>query len=81
MENWNGNMRYQWDAQISQQDLVEYYLPSFKSCAASNVGSFMCSYNALNGYPTCADPWLLQTVLREHCEPIFDQNALFGMKL
>ena len=24
------------------------------------------SYNALNGVPTCADPWLLQTVLREH---------------
>jgi beta-D-xylosidase 4 len=26
----------------------------------------MCTYNALNGVPTCADPWLLQTVLREH---------------
>jgi len=45
MENWGGNFRYQWDAQVSQQDLVEYYLPSFKSCAASNVGSFMCSYS------------------------------------
>lgn len=45
MENWNGNFRYQWDAQVSQQDLVEYYLQSFKSCAKSNVGAFMCSYN------------------------------------
>jgi xylan 1,4-beta-xylosidase len=26
----------------------------------------MCSYNALNGVPTCADSYLLQTVLREH---------------
>ena len=26
----------------------------------------MCSYNALNGVPTCADPYILQTVLREH---------------
>jgi len=26
----------------------------------------MCSYNALNGVPTCADPWLLGDVLREH---------------
>lgn len=58
--------RNQFDAQISQQDLVEYYLPSFESCVRSNVGAFMCSYNALNGVPTCADPYLLQTVLREH---------------
>ncbi|KAF2705212.1 glycoside hydrolase family 3 protein [Pleomassaria siparia CBS 279.74] len=67
MENWNGNFRYQFDAQISQQDLVEYYLPSFQSCARdSNVGAFMCSYNSVNGVPTCADPYLLQTILREH---------------
>jgi beta-D-xylosidase 4 len=66
METWNGNFRYQFDAQIPMQDLVEYYLPPFKSCVESNVGAFMCSYNAVNGVPTCADPYLLQTVLREH---------------
>lgn len=42
MESWNGNFRYQFDAQISSQDLVEYYLPPFQSCARdSNVGAFM----------------------------------------
>ena len=67
MENWNGNYRYQWDAHIGSRDLVEYYMPPFQSCARdSNVGAFMCSYNALNGVPTCADPYLLQTILREH---------------
>jgi beta-D-xylosidase 4 len=67
LENWNGNHRYQFDAQISSQDMVEYYMPPFQSCARdSNVGAFMCSYNAVNGVPTCADPWLLQTILREH---------------
>jgi xylan 1,4-beta-xylosidase len=66
IEDWAGNLRYQFDAQISQQDLVEYYLPTFESCVRSNVGAFMCSYNAVNGVPTCADPYLLQTVLREH---------------
>ena len=67
MESWNGNFRYQWDAHVSSQDLVEYYMPPFQSCARdSNVGAFMCSYNALNGVPTCADPYILQTILREH---------------
>ncbi|KXT09436.1 hypothetical protein AC579_5988 [Pseudocercospora musae] len=67
VESWNGNFRYQFDAHVNPQDLVEYYMPPFRSCARdSNVGAFMCSYNALNGIPTCADPYLLQTVLREH---------------
>lgn len=39
----------------------------FQSCARdSNVGSIMCSYNAMNGVPTCSDPWLLQSLLRDH---------------
>ncbi|KAJ4400986.1 hypothetical protein N0V91_008240 [Didymella pomorum] len=66
IEDWNGNLRYQNDVQISQQDLVEYYLAPFQACVEANVGAFMCSYNALNGVPTCADPYLLQTILREH---------------
>lgn len=42
-------------------------MPPFESCARdSNVGAFMCTYNSLNGVPTCADPWLLDTVLRGH---------------
>lgn len=67
MENWDGNFRYQWDAPINSQDLVEYYLPPFQSCARdSNVGAVMCSYNAVNGVPSCANDYLLQDVLREH---------------
>jgi len=76
MENWNGNYRYQFDAQVTQQDLVEYYLPSFKSCVQANVGAFMCSYNALNGVPTCADPWLLQSVLRDHWNWTAEQQCV-----
>lgn len=49
------------------QDLAEYYMPAFQQCARdSKVGSIMCSYNALNGVPTCADTYVLQTVLRDH---------------
>lgn len=67
MESWNGNFRYQFDASISTQDMVEYYLPPFQTCARdAKVGAFMCSYNAVNGVPTCADDWLLNDVLRDH---------------
>lgn len=46
MEDWNGNFRYQFDAPVSMQDLVEYYAPPFQSCARdSNAGAFMCSYS------------------------------------
>lgn len=67
LERWNGVVRYSFDAIVSMQDLVEYYLPPFRQCARdSNVGSIMCSYNRVNGTPACADTYLMQTVLREH---------------
>ncbi|SMQ50067.1 unnamed protein product [Zymoseptoria tritici ST99CH_1A5] len=67
LETWNGNFRYQFDPHVGSQELVEYYMPPFQACARdANVGAFMCSYNSLNGIPTCADPYLLQTILREH---------------
>ncbi|KAF7868416.1 hypothetical protein EAF04_004948 [Stromatinia cepivora] len=67
LENGGGVLRYAFDAIINSQDLRDYYLPSFQQCARdSNVQSIMCSYNAVNGVPTCADDWLLQTLLREH---------------
>ncbi|PMD13033.1 glycoside hydrolase family 3 protein [Hyaloscypha hepaticicola] len=69
LENWHGYARYGFDAIISAQDLREYFLPPFQACARdSNVQSVMCSYNAVNGVPSCADNYLLQTVLREYWE-------------
>ena len=67
MENWEGNVRYGFNAVVSQQDLSEYYLPPFQTCVRdAKVASVMCSYNAVNGLPSCASPFLLQTVLRDH---------------
>ena len=41
------------------------YQPPFKSCVIDgNVASVMCSYNKVNGIPTCADPGLLSGVIR-----------------
>ncbi|KAK8110991.1 uncharacterized protein PG998_007448 [Apiospora kogelbergensis] len=67
VENWSGNERYGFDAIISPQELSEYYMQPFQTCARdAKVASIMCSYNALNGVPTCADSYLLQDVLRDH---------------
>jgi len=67
MEKWGGTDRHSFNAKINMQDLAEYYMPPFQQCARdSKVGSFMCSYNAVNGVPTCADTYVLQTILRDH---------------
>jgi beta-D-xylosidase 4 len=73
LENWMGNLRYSFNAIISNQDLSEFFLPPFQSCVRdAKVGSVMCSYNAVNGIPSCADTYLLQTVLRDYWG--FDDN-------
>nr|CUT08920.1 beta-xylosidase B [Blastobotrys adeninivorans] len=66
LENWDGHSRLGNDLFISQQDLAEYYTPQFLTAIrdAKSV-SLMCSYNAVNGVPSCASPYFLQTILRE----------------
>ncbi|KAK4041437.1 putative exo-1,4-beta-xylosidase bxlB [Parachaetomium inaequale] len=67
MERWQGVTRHRFNAVVSLQDLSEYYLPPFQQCARdSKVGSFMCSYNALNGTPACASTYLMDDILRKH---------------
>merc|ERR1719231_118579 len=57
--------RNHFDAHISQQDLVDSYLKPFQSCVEKGrVSGLMCSYNAINGVPSCANPWLLDQVAR-----------------
>lgn len=65
VDNWKGVQRYTFDAVVSQQDLDDTFQPPFKSCVIDgNVASVMCSYNKVNGKPTCADPDLLKGVIR-----------------
>lgn len=66
LESWEGVIRNGFDAQVTQQDLSEYYLPSFQTCVRdAKVASVMCSFNAVNGVPVCASKFLLQDVLRD----------------
>uniref|UniRef100_A0A803Q4V3 Fibronectin type III-like domain-containing protein n=1 Tax=Cannabis sativa TaxID=3483 RepID=A0A803Q4V3_CANSA len=65
LDNWNGVDRYHYNAKVSKQDLEETYNVPFKSCVLEgNVASVMCSYNQVNGIPTCADPNLLKDLIR-----------------
>jgi len=49
-----------------ERDLYETYLPAFESAVRdAKVGSVMGAYSAINGTPCCANPWLLQTLLRD----------------
>ena len=58
--------RHTVDVNISAFDLASSYLPAFKMAVEEGkAAGVMCSYNAINGVPSCANPWLLHTVLRE----------------
>ncbi|KAL3727786.1 hypothetical protein ACJRO7_032521 [Eucalyptus globulus] len=65
LDNWNGVDRYHFNARVSKQDLEDTYNVPFKACVVDGkVASVMCSYNQVNGVPTCADPNLLKNTIR-----------------
>ncbi|GMJ06826.1 hypothetical protein like AT3G19620 [Hibiscus trionum] len=65
LDNWKGVDRFHFDAKVTKQDLEDTYQPPFKSCVEEgHVSSVMCSYNRVNGIPTCADPDLLKGTVR-----------------
>jgi xylan 1,4-beta-xylosidase len=75
LEDWDGDVRYGFDARVTSQDLAGYFLPPFQTCARDqNVGSIMCSYNAVNGVPSCANGYLMESILREHWGWSADNN-------
>ena len=58
--------RVYFDAKINARDMWETYMPAFKACVKTARSSHvMCSYNSLNGVPTCGNKGLLTTVLRD----------------
>ncbi len=49
---------------MSEQRLRDVYFPPFKAAVDAGVGSFMTSFNALDGVPSTANPFLWKQVLR-----------------
>jgi len=69
MDNTDQNGIHHWrnefDAIVTTQDLIDSYMAPFQSCVElGRVSSLMCSYNAVNGIPSCANDWLLTQVAR-----------------
>jgi beta-D-xylosidase 4 len=53
--------------QVTQQDLQDTYNPPFQSCVQEGQSSsLMCSYNRVNGVPTCADYSFLTETVRNN---------------
>jgi beta-glucosidase len=58
--------RHAFDAEVSEYDLANTYLPAFRaSVVEGKAHSVMCVYNAVNGTPGCASADLLQKRLRD----------------
>lgn len=52
--------------EISTHDLFESYLPQYEQAFREGQASgAMCSYNAINGAPSCANGYLLNDILRK----------------
>ncbi|KAL2464180.1 Beta-D-xylosidase 1 [Forsythia ovata] len=88
LDSWNGVDRFHFNARVSKQDLEDTYNVPFKACVVEGrVASVMCSYNEVNGKPTCADPSLLRGMIRGldlDCGPflaIYTESAVRSGKL
>lgn len=50
---------------MSIQRLFNVYLPPFQAAYQAGADTVMCSFNALNGVPGCANPYTETTVLKQ----------------
>jgi beta-glucosidase len=59
-------LRHQFDAEVSDYDLNDTYLPAFKAAITrGHAYSIMGAYSSVDGVPDCANSFLLQTTLRQ----------------
>eukprot|EP00043_Microstomoeca_roanoka_P016573 m.170059 g.170059 ORF g.170059 m.170059 type:complete len:826 (+) comp16484_c3_seq1:65-2542(+) len=65
LENYDGVTRHTYNAIVSPYDLSDTYFPGWER-TVRNAGAMgvMCSYNELNGAPTCGNP-NLTSILRD----------------
>ncbi|XP_033741919.1 xylan 1,4-beta-xylosidase-like [Pecten maximus] len=57
--------RLRFNAQVNERDLRMTFLPQFEACVKAGAGGIMCSYNSVNGIPSCTNKKLLTDILRK----------------
>ena len=50
---------------MSRNAMFNYFFPPYKAAADAGAGSFMASFNTINGIPATGNRWLLTHVLRD----------------
>jgi len=59
-------LRHAFNAEVSEYDLRETYLPHFQKCIQEGKAySVMCAYNRFRGEPCCGSDFLIQKILRD----------------
>ena len=53
---------------MSKRELMEYYIPGYKSAIDSGAQMVMTSFNIINGIPATVNNWLLKETLRKKWE-------------
>jgi beta-glucosidase len=60
------SLRDGFNAKVSEHDLADTYLPAFRALTGdAHAAAMMCSYNAINGTPACANTALLDQRVRK----------------
>ncbi|KAK9084421.1 hypothetical protein Scep_030892 [Stephania cephalantha] len=66
LENWLGVDRWHFNANVTEQDMLETFSYPFEICVREgDASSAMCSFNRVNGIPVCADPKLMKQNMRD----------------
>lgn len=51
-------------AELSQNTLMNYYVPPYQAALNAGVATFMASFNEINGVPSTGNHWLMTDLLR-----------------
>ncbi|KAI5076376.1 hypothetical protein GOP47_0008441 [Adiantum capillus-veneris] len=66
IDQWKDVDRFHYNANVNAQDLGDSYQPPFQACIEEGASAcVMCSYNRVNGVPSCADKSMLNDIVRD----------------